>query len=197
MNTGEWMALGGAAALLVGGGYLALKQFGGLAGLTGNFPTTAAGFHGKVALMEAYLRRYPPVVGAYTPQNQLSWHLANDLSFAGVPVHVQTPNGTQALLRNTQWGYPVAGIQNISTVPGVVQLVQLPTPSQPVYYVLAQSPDTANTVLIGKFVQQNGQWVLWQVFEESESYLQQHPVSTVPPNFAWANAPQAHAAVAS
>jgi hypothetical protein len=181
----------------VRGGYLALKQFGGLAGLTGNFPTTAAGFQGKVALMEAYLRRYPPAEGVYTPQNQLSWHLANDLSFAGVPVHVQTPSGTQVLLRNTQWGYPVAGIQNISTVPGVVQLVQLPTPSQPVYYVLASSPDTANTVLIGKFVQQNGQWVLWQVFEEPESTAQQTGAQPVPSNFQWANAPQAAAAVAS
>jgi len=183
MTSSEWAALGGASALLVAGGYLVLKQFGGLSGLTGNFPTTVAGFKGNVALMEAYLKRYPPTPNVYTPQNQIAYHLLGDISGI-VPV---TVNGV-TMTQHVQYGYPVAGWVNQGNNQVVSwQLQPVPSGAAVYYYTLGASPDRQGYVLVGQFVLQNGQMTLWQVIPAPSTA--NNPPSVLQIANQWANRP--------
>lgn len=188
MTAGEWAALGGASALLVGGGYVLYRQTGGLGALAGSFPTTAAGFGGNVALMQAFVTKYPPQLNVFNPQNALSWHLANDLSFVG-PVTLITPSGKQTLLRNSQYGFPVAGVKNAGTAKTLQLQVETP-PGNPAYYVLLQQdPAVAANAVVGKFVQAGGGWTLWQAYSVPKSQVS-NLSSAQALGSTWVNAPQ-------
>jgi hypothetical protein len=152
MRRSGWWIVGGAAAIAGSAALAKTEWIPGYSAWWGIFPTTAAGFRGRVALMQAYLDHHPPTPGVVTAANALAYQLADDLA-------------------GTNFGYAVAGLQH-TIRNGVVTNTPLPVPAGATvaYYQMVETPTNPYNpaqALIGKYVTPpGGTQVLWQVFPQ-------------------------------
>ncbi len=150
MTRWGWIGLASGTVAAAGVGVAFSGVWPSYSAVFGLFPTTAAGFKGHAALMQAYLAKYRPQSGVATAQNALAWQLYDDLL-------------------GTEFGYTVAGLQHTVTN-GIVTntVLAIPAGATVVYQTLGANPYNPAESLIGKYVTVSGQApVLWQVYSTS------------------------------